>query len=373
MAKPHPEAKVKLDAYSDAQNLRSFLKGQIFGTITPVTESNITKPEIRGRTIIVTGANTGLGLEAAKQFAELACVSRLILACRSASKGNAAREAILATLPSEKGSQLEIYVWELDMASKASIVAFTERTRRELDHVDAIVLNAGVDLVSYQKAKDEDGGYEMTVMVNVVGTMMLAVLIIPVLREKARPGLTPRITFVGSAVQFLAKHALLVEAEQNQSGEGIMQWLSTETRWKNKIGEDRYNLSKVMLQMLVHQLAARYPVSGTQNTKKGMIVNCAAPGYCKTELFRTAGTAVSRVALRLIGREAEVGARSLLVGAVGQEGDVKSHGMYMTEGTVKGVGSAWLQTEQGKRIEQQLWTELMDEVVKSVPTAESDL
>lgn len=352
---------VKLAEYSDSRNLRDFLKGQIWGTVSPVTPDNIEKAHVGNRTIIITGANTGLGLKAAKQFAKLACVSRLVLACRDLRKAEAAKEEVLTTLTENKRTTTDIQCWKLDMASRASLVAFAERANSELDRIDAIVLNAGVDFGSqYVKTASEEGPFEMTVMVNVIGTMMLATLMVPILRKKAVPELRPRITIVGSAVQFFIKYQILVDAANNRSGESVLEFLSNEARWKDKITDDRYYLSKGILQMLVQQLTANMSKENGSSGNPPVIVNCVAPGYCKTDLFRTSGTAMRKMSLRLIGREAEIGARTLVVGAVGQTGGVESHGMYMSEGEVKGSGSKWFKTEQGREIGRRIWGEVCD-------------
>lgn len=368
-----PNGQVKLVSYSDGPQIRDFFKSQVFGTIQPVTASDVSSPDVQNRTVIITGANTGIGLQTAKQIVQLDCVSQLILACRNISKGEAARETILAAVPNDRSGKIDVHVWQLDMSTRASIAAFADRAGRELDRIDAVVLNAGVDLTSYQKASEDDYGLEMTLMVNVVGTILLAALMVPVLREKrSRSELTPRITIVGSAVQFFAKYDVLLQAAQGQNGESILKWLSDEMRWNGKITEDRYYLSKGMLQMLVQRLAARISQSAQKDGNKMIVLNCVAPGYCRTELFQESGTASSRMALRLIGWEGSVGARALITGAVGKEGDEKSHGGYMSQAQVK-KHSSWFDTAQGREIGEQLWHEMVQILEETQPGAGNKL
>jgi retinol dehydrogenase-12 len=143
-----------------------------------------------GQTFIVTGSNTGLGLEAAKHLVTLNA-TRVILAVRSLLKGEAAKTSIEATT-----SRLGVVeVWELDLASHNSIRAFVKRAAAELDRIDAVIENAGVALQTWS----ETAGTETTVAVNVIGTMMLAILLLPVLRESGkRCNILPRITIVTS-------------------------------------------------------------------------------------------------------------------------------------------------------------------------------
>lgn len=359
--------KPKLASYSDGPQIRDFLRSQAFGTIKPVSASDVSSSGVKNRTIIITGANSGLGLEATKQLAQLDCNSRLILACRNISKGNTAREAVIASLSHARKGQVDIHVWQLDMASRASLTAFAERANTELDRVDALILNAGVDLVMYEKASDHDGGFEMTLMVNVVATILLASLMVPVLRMKrANTDPVPRITIVGSAVQFFPKYDILLQAEHEEKGEGILKWLSNEERWKNQITQERYYLSKGILQMLVQRLAEKITQNASADAKDIVVVNCVAPGYCRTELFREAETSMSKIALKLIGRDGHVGARALVVGAVGIEGDERSHGGYMSEGQVK-KSCAWFATSQGQDISRTLWAEMLQILEETRP------
>lgn len=359
----------ELEPYSDRSQLWDAFKGQVFGTIPAVTTKNISDPEDRNRTIIVTGANNGLGFEAAKQFVQLGYLSKLILACRSVEKGEKAKTALLAFKPS--GSKTNVELWSLDMASTVSILAFTERAGRELSRIDAIVLNAGVDLISYQKASQQDDSYyAMTLMVNVVGTFLLAVLMVPVLRHQSVA--TPRIVITGSVVQFVAKYDVLAEADHKQTGEGILRWLSEESRWNGKITEERYYLSKGIVQLLERQLAGAIAESSKSAGKGLVVVNCVCPGWCRTDLFQQSGNAGSRIALKLIGRDGDVGARALVVGAIGKEGDKASHGQLLSGGRVKKY-SSWCETKQGERIGRQLWKEVSDLVEKVQPGAMAEL
>lgn len=97
---------------------------------------------LNGKTALITGANTGLGLEAAQELASHG-LTRLILASRSIPKGDAARKEILAKSP-----QCEVQVWELDYESFDSIQRFGERAQT-LDKLDIVILSAGVKYLEY--------------------------------------------------------------------------------------------------------------------------------------------------------------------------------------------------------------------------------
>lgn len=144
-----------------------------------------------GQIIIVTGSNTGLGLEAARHFVRLDA-ARVILAVRSIKKGEAAKASI-ETSTNRKGV---IDVWQLDMSNYSSIKYFAERCV-SLERLDVVVANAGVLRNTYEEAE----GTEITIAVNVIGTFLLALNIFPVLRRSRQStGKTSRLVITSSIV-----------------------------------------------------------------------------------------------------------------------------------------------------------------------------
>lgn len=175
--------------------LTTFLVGQWTHTPTPTAS-------FAGQTIIITGSNTGIGLSAARYFALLGA-GHIILAVRNTAAGEAAAESIrnapdassLPHLPAAVACKVE--VWELDLADYASVIRFSERCDRELERVDVLVENAGVLATGFEMVEPWAGmRMERCVAVNVVGTMLLAVLMLPVLRK----GPAPRLCIVSSEV-----------------------------------------------------------------------------------------------------------------------------------------------------------------------------
>jgi len=92
-----------------------------------------------GGTYIVTGANTGLGFEAAKHLVELGA-AKVIMGVRNVSAGERAKTEIDAAT----GTGNVAEVWALDLASYDSVKAFAKRAVAELDRIDALIENAGV-------------------------------------------------------------------------------------------------------------------------------------------------------------------------------------------------------------------------------------
>ena len=312
-----------------------FLRGQLFQTPT------LPKTDLTGQTIIVTGANTGLGLDACKHLVRLH-VSHLILACRSLSKGEAAKEKILASAPKPN---TKIEVWPLDLCSYASVLDFAGRCNT-LSRLDTVVENAGVSFNEYSTAEDN----ETTITVNVVSTFLLALLLLPKLRQSAAQfNTTPRLPIVGSAVHFWATTAELTKPAQGKIFETL-----NEKQSANMAG--RYFLSKLVVMFCVRELAARTSASAAKNGTPTVVVSNVAPGWCRTDLFRhEEGGVGQRMALKVIGRSSEEGSRTLVHGAVAGK---EAHGQYLSECQVK-PASAFVRSKEGGNLQKRLWEELM--------------
>ena len=131
---------------------------------------------LRGRVCLVTGANSGIGFEAAKALAERG--ADVWLLCRDPERGRAAVDAIRREVPLAR-----LYCETLDVSSLASMRSFCERFPAE--RVDVLIHNAGV---LPQERRETPEGIELTWATNVVGPFLLTHLLLPKLRasEAAR-------------------------------------------------------------------------------------------------------------------------------------------------------------------------------------------
>jgi retinol dehydrogenase 12 len=171
--------------------LASFLYSQLFVKLPTPTK------DFSGQTIIVTGSNTGLGLEAARHLSSLNA-TLVILAVRNQAKGEAAKRSILASTGRAESS---IEVWDLDMQSYDSIKAFCARANK-LPRLDAVLENAGI-MTKYFKLV---AGYESTITTNIIGTFLLALGLLPKLKQSAAEyNMQPRLSVVASDLHFIAK------------------------------------------------------------------------------------------------------------------------------------------------------------------------
>lgn len=159
------------------------------------------KTDYTGKTVIVTGANVGLGKEAACHFCRLGA-RKVVLACRDLEKGRVARAEIEA-LTSKKGV---VDVWQVDLASFQSVKDFCHRADTELERLDVVIENAGVAIGTYVEA---DGGFESTIAINVVSTFLMALLLLPLMRRTAmRFNVEPRLVIVSSDAHMFVSHSL---------------------------------------------------------------------------------------------------------------------------------------------------------------------
>ncbi|GKZ91934.1 hypothetical protein CBS76997_9975 [Aspergillus niger] len=300
------------------------------------------------RTVIITGANTGLGLAAAHHIAS-GPIGKLILAVRNLSAGESARAEILNAQPDCDPQTVE--VWPLDLASYDSVRAFATRATTTLDRLDVLLCNAG--LATFQCSKAE--GHERMITVNVISTFLLAVLLVPKLRETRRlcqqmgeEGHIPVLSIVASEV-----HAFTKFPERNapaEKGVAVFEALDEPERYYKTMAE-RYRTSKLLDVLLTRELADRI---GDDD----IVVNCLNPGLCRSQLAREMDNVVVRIMLRLLGRTAEVGSRTLVTAAAaGRE----SHGQYMSNGVVcPRELSSFVTSEEGRRTQKRVWEELSD-------------
>ena len=129
--------------------------------------------DLTGKTIIITGGNSGLGFEAAKALSRKGAT--VIIACRSTEKGEAARNEIVAIHPNAN-----ITVMELDLMDLKSIRNFADQFKKKYSHLDILVNNAGIMMVPHRLTKD---GFESQIGTNHLGHFALTGLLLDLLKK----------------------------------------------------------------------------------------------------------------------------------------------------------------------------------------------
>jgi NAD(P)-dependent dehydrogenase (short-subunit alcohol dehydrogenase family) len=129
-------------------------------------------PDLSGKTIIVTGGNSGIGYEAALELAGKG--ARVVLACRDQKKADTAAEAIRGA-----HARAAVDVMTLDLASLASVGAFADAFRQHHTRLDVLCNNAGVMALPYRKTAD---GFEMQIGTNHLGHFALTGQLLDILR-----------------------------------------------------------------------------------------------------------------------------------------------------------------------------------------------
>ena len=128
-------------------------------------------PDLAGRTALVTGANSGLGFEVARVLA--ARGARVVLACRSGERAEAAATAIRDETPGA-----DVVVALFDLADLASVAALADGVAAHEDRLDIVVANAGLMAVDWGRTVD---GHEVHIGVNHLGHMALVLRLLPML------------------------------------------------------------------------------------------------------------------------------------------------------------------------------------------------
>lgn len=143
------------------------------------------------KTVLITGATSGIGLEMAKGIAQEGY--KVIMACRNREKAEE-----IASMIKSFARNPNVKALPLDLASIASIKAFVELYSKEEEELYALINNAGVFCDRLERTED---GFEMTMGVNYIGTSLLTEKLLPII--KGAP--SSRIITIASKAAFYAR------------------------------------------------------------------------------------------------------------------------------------------------------------------------
>lgn len=221
-------------------------------------------PDLDGRRAVVTGANSGLGLEVSRELARAG--ARVILACRDTERGEQVRTSILEGQP-----QADVAVERLDLASLASVRRFAAWMQDGTDGVDLLVNNAGVMAPPLRRTED---GFELQFGTNHLGHFALTGLLLPLLTSR----LGARVVTVSS----LAHRSGRLRFDDLNAERAYSPWAA-------------YGQSKLANLLFVLELQRRLTVAGSPVLSVG-----AHPGFAATKLLTRAGNQWGSTAARLL-------------------------------------------------------------------------
>ncbi|MFR9801650.1 oxidoreductase [Pseudonocardia sp. RS010] len=239
-------------------------------------------PDQTGRTVVVTGANSGIGLAAAQAL--VAAGAHVVLACRDLAKGERAAGSITAsTTPPARGAAGSAEVRELDLADLSSVGRFAAGLDRP---VDVLVNNAGLMAVPEQRTAD---GFEMQIGTNFLGHFALTGLLLPRISD--------RVVTLSSLMHRWGRIDL---DDLNWERRRYQRWLA-------------YGQSKLADLMFAYELQHRFVAAGSR-----LRSTAAHPGYAATNLQARTGTVQDRfmaLANRVVAQDAAAGALPTLYAA----------------------------------------------------------
>jgi NAD(P)-dependent dehydrogenase (short-subunit alcohol dehydrogenase family) len=206
-----------------------------------------------GKTFLITGANSGLGFASSRALARAG--ARVIMACRSLERGEAARSAIINEFP-----KAQLHLQHLDLASLASISAFASAIRKEYDQLHVLINNAGLNRFRRYETAD---GFEQTFGVNHLGHFALTARLFPLLDQT--PG--SRVVTVSSAAHL---HATL--------------------EFDDLMSEKSYRMMRAYRRSkLANLLFARELQRRLEATDRNMLSLAVHPGLVATHMFTRFG------------------------------------------------------------------------------------
>ncbi|XP_039981953.1 retinol dehydrogenase 14b [Xiphias gladius] len=205
---------------------------------------------MRGKTVIVTGANSGIGKALAGELLKLQ--ARVIMACRDQRSAEEAAQEIKKRAGPGQG---ELVLKHLDLASLGSVRRFCEEIRAEESKIDVLINNAGVYQCPYMKTED---GFEMQLGVNHLGHFLLTHLLLDLLKSSA------------------PSRIVVVSSKLYKYGRINFDDLNSESNYNKAFC---YSQSKLANLLFTLELARQ--LEGT-----GVTVNALTPGIVRTRLGR---------------------------------------------------------------------------------------
>ncbi|GBP54383.1 Retinol dehydrogenase 12 [Eumeta japonica] len=219
------------------------------------------RSQLKGKVVLVTGGNTGIGLETARDLARRG--ARVIIASRNTEKSKVAVEDIIATTGNEK-----VEFKYLDLSSFESVRRFVDEFNRSESVLDVLVNNAGCAGLKRKVTRD---GIDLVMQINYLGPFLLTNLLL----DKLINSKPSRIVIVSSYAHYFAK----LDTDD-------LAGLKTKGYWTT------YANSKLCNVLWAKALSKKLPA--------GVIANALHPGVVKTEIWNKVPAVFRTVILSII-------------------------------------------------------------------------
>jgi len=319
---------------------------------------------LKGKTILITGTNAGIGFETAKKLATLG-PKKLIITTRSISKGeNTLRDITKHMAETTNDQQTEIVPLTLDMATLHDVEGFVKNLQTNTDRLDGAILNAGMQRPTQHVGVD---GYEDMIQVNAISTTYLAVLLLPLLTSTANTTNTQtHLTFVSSRA---GTRVSTTEISPYSSSTSPLKLMSQPENFPpgGLGGQARYGQSKLLLEYAMRHLV-NVPSLRNKDVKPNVIINSVCPGVTKSELGRNFDSWVQQFFINwifypLVGKSAEQGANCYLLAYA--QGD-ESHGKLSAAGDSYVEEWDAIRSDAGRDFGDKVWAEMV-QIMSSRP------
>lgn len=245
------------------------------------TISNI--PSQLGKTIIITGASSGIGLEAAKVLSKKGAV--LILPVRNLDKG---KEAVLAIKQHVPSARIELM--KMDISNLDSVRSFAEEFKKHHTQLDLLLNNAGIMWPPQRELSEQ--GHELQFATNHLGHFLLTGLLLPLIK------VTPDSRIINQS-------SVLHKKTQGQNFEPTIYFgdLSFSKKFDTK---KAYAQSKLANLLFTYELNRRL-----KQAQIHALSSASHPGYTATNLQKNAGF-IMKIMNVLIAQKVEMGALPIL-------------------------------------------------------------
>ncbi|KAG2341101.1 NAD(P)-binding protein [Suillus weaverae] len=309
------------------------------------------RESVDGKTVVIAGANVGLGLEASVHIANKR-PSLLIATCRDAVKCDQTLEILRERCTRTQPASLDS--WPLELSYFDSVRSFVDRFDAEgPQRLNILLANAGTFRPVYTRTQDD---LEVMLQVNYLSIALLSILLLPHLLRSATCDDPSRLVLVSSLGHYLVEPMLT----GSRNWDHVLGAISAENFGVS--GASRYNLSKMLQVAFVRELASRLP------SPTPLVITAVDPGLCHSSLQRELEKyCLLRIVLAFVkwllcARTSEMGSRNLVYAALATNAQ-DLHGKYMSSCEVV-EECDYLLSAEGKVFSERLWWETIEMLSK---------